>query len=76
MKRIVSGFVAGILVAKNGFDLPLAALPSFAFIFLVYGALILWELRVLLPSMRLSPQRGKALRPAFALRHFRFAHRS
>lgn len=54
VRLIVTSFVAAMLWAHNGFDFPAAALPCFAIIFLVYGALILWELRVLLPPLLLS----------------------
>jgi hypothetical protein len=66
VKLILTSFVAALLLGHSGFDLPAAALPSFGFIFLVYGVLILWELRVLLPPHR----------PHLAWREQRLAHRT
>ncbi len=76
VKLIVTSFVAALLLSHNGFDLPAAALPSFGFIFLVYAALILWELRVLLPSLRLQLPRP-AHQPAHRRqRLYTIAHRT
>jgi hypothetical protein len=76
VKLGVTTFMAAVLWAHNGFDLPMAALPSFGFIFLVYGVLILWELRVLLPPLRVQLHR---LSPGPAYHHshlYTVAHRT
>lgn len=49
-KFIFCSILVGVILANHSFSIPVAALPSFGFIFVVYGALILWELRKLIPS--------------------------
>jgi hypothetical protein len=76
VKLGVTTFMAAVLWAHNGFDLAMAALPSFGFIFLVYGVLILWELRVLLPPLRLQLS-SRSSGPAHRRPHlYTIAHRT
>jgi hypothetical protein len=64
MKTVAGAFIVGIIYGSGGVDLPATVLPSIAFILVVYGAMMLWELRHLLPVSTPVPTPKPTTTPA------------